>query len=126
MRLALGLAAALRSPLGDRGRGILRPGVAWVAGAELLAHLWVGVAPEACEVVGDLLRAAIRRQEVDDHWHAAGGQARRGGEAEELLDAGSEHRRAALFVTQVDAAAGGHGEALRGFAFEGGELRRRH
>src|SRR6185436_7865405 len=65
-------------------------------------------------------------QEVDDHWHAAGGQARRGGEAEELLDAGSEHRRAALFVTQVDAAAGGHGEALRGFAFEGGELRRRH
>src|SRR6202023_1091139 len=46
--------------------GVLGPGVAWVAALQLPAHLRVGVLPEAAQVGGDLLRAQVGGQQVEE------------------------------------------------------------
>src|ERR1700724_701171 len=93
-----GLASGGWPALGTRLPGILRPGVAWVVALQLLAHLRIGVQPEAAQVVRDLLRAKVRGQQVEQDRHPAGSEARRLRLAEQLLDAGGQHRRLALLV----------------------------
>jgi len=83
-----------------------------IATAEFLAHRRVGALPEAGEVVGDLLRATVRREEMEEHRHAAAGDRRRLGGAEQLLDPDREHRRAIGLVGDADPAPARHREAF--------------
>src|SRR5262245_5041100 len=71
----------------DGRQRVLRPVVLRIAAAELAPDLGVRRAPEAREVVGHLHRTLVRREELDHERHPPTAQARRGAEAEELLDA---------------------------------------
>jgi hypothetical protein len=98
--------------------GVFRPGVLGVAGTQLLAHLRIGVLPEAGQVVGDLLRAVVGGQEVQEDGDPAASDLRRVAQAEHFLDAHRQHRRPAHLVAQDDAAAAGHDQALRCLALD--------
>src|SRR6185503_8757712 len=89
-----------RLPLRPRRPRILGPRVLRIPTLQLLADLRIGVRPEAREVVGHLLRTAVRREEVQQHLDAAARDARRVAPAEDLLDADGEDRRAVLLVRQ--------------------------
>ena len=61
-----------------------------VAAAKLLADLRIGPFPEASQVVGDLLRAMVRAEQVQEHGKPTASQSGRFGNAKDLLDS---HRK---------------------------------
>ena len=70
------------------------------------------------EVVGDLLRAAVRRQEMNDERDSAGSNTGRGRETEELLDAAGDPRRLVRLVVHHRRAAAGQRVVARRFAIQ--------
>src|SRR3954447_6080771 len=82
-------AATHSPPLRAMRRGgrprILGPRMFRVAAAQLLAHLLVRAVPEAAEVLRDLDGTSAGREQRERDWRAMRSDARRLGEAEELL-----------------------------------------
>ena len=64
-----------------------------IASFQLPAHFGIGAFPETPEVLRDLHRFATGRQQVQGQSHAAVRDARRVGQAEQLLQLDREHRR---------------------------------
>ena len=77
----------------------------------LFPDLGIGRVPEAAQVRGHLQRLASRRQQVQQQRDAAVGDARRVGQAEQLLQLHREHRGLAVRVLDAALHAGRHGDA---------------
>jgi hypothetical protein len=60
---------------GERGKGIVGPGMLGIFDAEVFADLKVGGRPEASQVAGDLDGAIVGAEEVHENLHAATGDA---------------------------------------------------
>ena len=65
--------------------------------------------PEALEVFGDLLRPAVRGEQVQQEAHATPRDRRALLESEQFLDAGRENRRATGLVGETDLGSAGDG-----------------
>src|SRR6187549_393713 len=76
-----------RLALRRRAERVLGPGVSRIAAHQLAARLRVDVGPEAGQVLGHLLGAAVGREQVQQHLHLSVQHARRVALAEELLHA---------------------------------------
>ena len=63
-----------RPTLRLRREGVLRPGVLGIAPAQLLADLGIGALPEASQVVGDLLRAVVGGEQVQQDRDPSSGE----------------------------------------------------
>src|SRR4051812_28841881 len=90
---------------------------------EILAHFEVGAVPKALEIVRDLLRPIVGREEMHQDADAAARDRRRLREAEELLDARGENGCATGLVVELDPGSARHLELLGRIAFERGSLR---
>lgn len=94
--------------------GFLRPLVARVAAHQFAAHLRVEALPEAREVAGGLHSALVGREQMHNHWGAAGADARCLLHAEEILQTAGDPRRFAAFVMHARPAATGEANLGRG------------
>src|SRR5207302_946487 len=89
-----------------RRRGaVLGPGVPWVAAHQPAADGWVVPFPEPCQVGGDLLSAAVGREQVEHDRHLAAGHARSRAHPEEVLQAGARRWRLSRLVLDEQLAA---------------------
>src|SRR5207302_7112364 len=85
---------------------IFGPRMAGVARAEFFAHFLVRAVPEAAEVARDLDRASVGREQLEGDRHLARPDARRFGEAEQLLqlDGGEDAAVVAVLETRASSA----------------------
>lgn len=108
---------------GLSGGGIFGPGVFGVATFEFPANFGVGVDPEAGEIVGDLLRAEVGSQQMQDQRDATSGDARCLLEPKDFLNADGENWGPIRGVFELDAAAAGDFDSIGGITFDGLQLR---
>src|SRR3954471_18937228 len=83
-----GVLSPLRAVRWRRRPRVLRPRMLCVAAAQFLAHLLVRAVPEAAQVLCDLDGTSARREQRERDRRAMRSDARRLGEAEELLKFG--------------------------------------
>lgn len=81
---------------GLRSGGVFRPGVLWVAAFELFADFRIRIGPEAGEVIRDLLRAKVGRQQMQEHGDTTAGDAGCLQQSKDFLNADGEDRRPIL------------------------------
>src|SRR5436190_11892581 len=77
---------------------ILGPLVLWVSSAELFPNFRIRVLPETRQVVRHLLWTHIRREKMQQDFHASACDARRFSKTEEILDTGRQHGWSPGFV----------------------------
>src|SRR3954451_6478505 len=90
---------------------VLRPWMPRILSPQLLPHLLIRAVPEAAEVARDLHRPPRRREQLERDGGAV--DARRVGEAEELLQLDGGDDRAVVAVVELRAAAGRKVERCR-------------
>ena len=83
-----------------------------IAAAEIFSDLVVRCRPEAFQVVGDLHRAIVGTENVQQDRDAAAGDPGCLGPAEEILEAHGEDRRPAGFIRQLRFLRGGQNDGL--------------
>ena len=86
-----------------RGPRILRPRMLRVAAAQLLPHLRIRAIPEAAQIARELDRPAVRREQREDDGFALTADARRLGQAEQLLQLHRRRHAAVVVVLERDA-----------------------
>src|SRR5262249_44714515 len=86
---------------------IVGPCVLGISAAKLLSNFGITVLPETREVRGDLLRAVIRPQQMEQYGHAPPADRWRFQYAEEFLDSHGQYGRFAEFVSDRMAVAVG-------------------
>src|SRR5690606_19244007 len=90
---------------GNQRHGVLGPRVLGVPAHELAAELRIVALPEAREILRDLDRALVRREQVEDEGHPAAGDGGAARQAEEVLEARRDPRRTIELVMDGHAAA---------------------
>ena len=115
---SIGFRPLLRPAGRQRGQRIFRPGVLWIASAEILAHLRDKCSPRSWRDRRSPAAVGRSAREVQQHRHAAPGDARRLGQAEQLLDLHGEDGRPGRLLGDGEPAAAGHGQSLRCFAVD--------
>lgn len=93
-----------------------------VATFEFSADFGVGVDPEAGKIIGDLLWAKVGSQQMQEHRYATSGDAGCLLEPEDFLNADGENRGPIRGVFELDAAAAGDFDSIRGITFDGVQL----
>ena len=63
-----------------------------IPAAQLLANHWIGVRPEASQVVSNLGHAHVGGEQVHEDWDFSASQAGRIEQTEDFLDADSQRR----------------------------------
>src|SRR5947209_6993189 len=88
------------------GGAVLRPGVARILAHQFSADRWIVALPESCQVLRDLLGAAVGRQQMQYQRKPPLADGRAAGEAEEILQPRAHRGRLAGGVLHVQLAAG--------------------
>src|SRR5207248_905058 len=60
-----------------RGERIFRPRMLRITRSQRVSHLRIRVGPEACQIIRDLLRPPVRREQMQEPADASAGNARR-------------------------------------------------
>src|SRR5438067_3695978 len=102
----------------DLGPRILRPWMLRVATLQFLSDLRIGPVPEAAQIAGDLDRPSVRREQREHDRFAPPADARRVGEAEQLLQLHRRGNGSIVVVVESRVAAARHGDGLRSVAFD--------
>jgi hypothetical protein len=113
-------------PGAGRGFGrerVIGPVMLWITAPQFGSDLMVGRSPETLEIVGDLLRPAVRGKEVHLDPNPAAGDGRALGHTEEFLNLDRERGRLPGFVLEPNAAAARDPKTFRRLSIERGRLR---
>src|SRR2546425_10079417 len=97
---------------------IFGPRMLWVTAAQLLSHLRICSIPEAAQIARELNRAAVRREEREQHRLASRTDAWRLAETEQFLQLDRCRHAAILAVLEPNRPAARYGDCLRRVASE--------
>ena len=109
-------------PRGSRIRRVVRPGMLGIASFELFFHHRVAGRPKTGQIVGDLLRAGIRRQQVQQDWDSPESQTRGFLPREYLLNFDGQDGSFPGFVGQTQRGAAGDFEPPRRLTLQNAQL----